>query len=98
MKILENEAVRWRTRYRAEGCCRSGFDGGAVSLAGRAFFKSHRHKGQRVATEYTMWPNALHSVLGQALIVSSTHCRIPRLISAGIGSLKRNTSTTPGTG
>lgn len=53
--------------YRAEVARLSGFGGGSVSLAGRAFFKSHRHNGQRVATEYTMWPKALHSLLGQAL-------------------------------
>jgi hypothetical protein len=40
-----------------------------VSLAGRAFFKSHLHNGQRVATEKTMRPNATHPVLGQTLIL-----------------------------
>jgi len=29
----------------------SGFGGAAVSLAGRAFFKSHLQSGHRVATE-----------------------------------------------
>lgn len=36
---------------RVEGVCCSGFEDVTASLAGRAFFKSHLHNGQRVATE-----------------------------------------------
>jgi hypothetical protein len=69
--MLESDLVLLRGSQRAEEECLSGLGGGAVSLAGRAFFKSHLHKGQRVAKEYTMRPNDLHSVLGQALISTS---------------------------
>jgi hypothetical protein len=41
---------------------------GNASLAGRVNFKSHLHNGQRVASEYTIQPNATHFVLMQALI------------------------------
>jgi hypothetical protein len=37
--------------YPGEGCCRSDFGGGAVSLMGSVFFKSHLQNGQRVASE-----------------------------------------------
>ncbi len=77
-----------RTRHRTDGRCRSGFGEGTVSLAGRAFFKSHRHKGQRVATEYTMWPKALHSVLAQARIATSNIPQILRLVFRSNRKLK----------
>ena len=54
---------------RADGGCLSCFGVGAVSLAGSAFFKSHLHSGQRVATENTMRPKATHSLLEQTLIL-----------------------------
>jgi hypothetical protein len=69
MRILGNDVVRRRFHQRAEGGCLSCFGVSAVSLAGSAFFKSHRHKGQRVATENTMRPKATHSLLGQTLIL-----------------------------
>jgi hypothetical protein len=76
---------------RAEGTCRSAFGAAAVSLAGRAFFKSQRHKGQRVATENTMRPNATHCVFGQILI--STSRPAPDLIDSKSANSKGHTST-----
>lgn len=42
-----------------------------ASLAGRLIFKSHLHSGQRVATEYTIRPNAAHFWLPHTLIFTS---------------------------
>lgn len=39
-----------------------------ISLAGSILRKSHRHSGQRVATEKTMWPKATHFAFMQVLI------------------------------
>jgi hypothetical protein len=60
---------------RAEGNCRSVLGGGDVSLAGSAIFRSHRHNGQRVASEYTICPKATHSVFVQVLISASRPAR-----------------------
>ena len=76
---------------RADGGCLSCFGVGAVSLAGSAFFRSHLHKGQRVATENTMRPNATHCVFGQILI--STSRPAPDLIDSKSANLKGHTST-----
>ena len=69
MKILGSDAVHRKFAQRAEGGCLSGLGVAAVSLAGSAFFKSHLHRGQRVATENTMRPKATHPLLGQTLIL-----------------------------
>lgn len=59
-----------------------------TSLAGRVGFKSHLHNGQRVATEYTMRPQAAHLLLMQILIrapifsaaqASLIHITLPRV-------------------
>src|ERR1035441_2168751 len=68
MRILGSDGELARSHW-AEGVWRSGFGEVPVSLAGRAFFKSHLHNGQRGGTEETMRPNATHWVLGHALIV-----------------------------
>jgi len=39
-----------------------------ISLAGSILRKSHRHSGQRVATENTMWPKATQFVFIQVLM------------------------------
>lgn len=42
-----------------------------ISLAGSTFFKSHLQIGQRVASEYTILPQATQLRFGQALISGS---------------------------
>jgi hypothetical protein len=69
MKISESESAIVSGNQRAVGMRRSDFAEGGVSLAGKTLFRSHRHKGQRVATEYTMWPKPTQLLLRHALIL-----------------------------
>ena len=82
MKTSEGEGTRGWAQRAVEAARRSGFGEGAVSLAGRTGFKSHRQNGQRVATEYTMWLNPMHCVLRQALIL---HLQAARGINSKMG-------------
>ena len=61
--------ARARPCQRVAGRWLSALDDAEVSLTGSVGFRSHLHKGQRVATEYTIRPKETHFVLMQALIV-----------------------------
>jgi len=69
MKISEGESAIASENQRAAGMRRFDSAEGGVSLAGQTLFRSHRHKGQRVATEYTMWAKPTQLLLMHALIL-----------------------------
>lgn len=49
---------------------------GATSLVGSVGFKSHLHKGHRVATVYTIRPKTEHFALGQIFMCANMLARL----------------------